>query len=178
MTEAIAQKIVASFQSRVAPWMKACFGPTISKDAMERNHRFFEESAELVQANGMTRSEAHQLVDYTFDRPVGELKQEVGGVIVTLAALCLASDVDMHQAGETELDRIWTKVEQIRSKQAAKPKHLPILEVPPARMTFDQFFAEADRLNLTAADLVEGLKGRPEFADCLPESSMPEPINA
>lgn len=46
--------------------------------------------------------------------------------MVTLAALCLAQDLDMHAAGETELARIWTKVEQIRAKQAAKPKHSPL----------------------------------------------------
>lgn len=115
-----------NFQQRVAPWMQACFGPVISADKFERNHRFLEEALELVQANGCTQSEAHQLVDYVFNRPAGELHQEVGGVMVTLAALCLASDQDMHQAGETELTRIWTKVEQIRAKQAAKPKHSPL----------------------------------------------------
>lgn len=53
--------------------------------------------------------------------------------MVTLAALCLAQGLDMHAAGETELARIWTKLEQIRSKQAAKPKHSPLPEhVPPA----------------------------------------------
>ena len=117
-------------QQRVAPWMHACFGSVISADKMERNHRFFEESTELVQANGMTRSEAHQLVDYTFDRPVGELNQEAGGVMITLAALCLASGIDMHEAGETELARIWTKVDAIRAKQAAKPKHSPLPATP------------------------------------------------
>ncbi|CAN7607532.1 hypothetical protein LJR034_004639 [Caballeronia sp. LjRoot34] len=116
------------FQRRVQPWMLACFGLEIANDRIERNHRFFEEATEAVQANGMTRSEAHQLVDYTFDRPIGELHQEIGGVMVTLAALCLASDEDMHAAGETELARIWTKVEKIRAKQAAKPKHSPLPE--------------------------------------------------
>lgn len=114
------------FQARVKPWMDACFGPAISADRTERNHRFIEESLELVQANGCSRSEAHQLVDYVYDRPEGELHQEIGGVMVTLAALCLASDEDMHKAGETELARVWTKVEQIRAKQAAKPKHSPL----------------------------------------------------
>ncbi|MFM0155696.1 hypothetical protein [Paraburkholderia sediminicola] len=33
---------------------------------------------------------------------------------------------DMHTAGETELARIWTKVEAIRAKQVAKPKHSPL----------------------------------------------------
>lgn len=115
-----------NFQSRVAPWLIECFGAMIAGDREERNHRFFEESAELVQSCGMTASEAHQLVDYVFNRPVGEKHQETGGVMVTLAALCLANDLDMHEAAETELARVWTKVEQIRAKQAAKPKHSPL----------------------------------------------------
>jgi hypothetical protein len=117
---------VQPFQQRVQPWMMACFGTEISADTKERNHRFFEESTELVQAHGMTASEAHQLVDYVYGRPVGERAQEVGGVMVTLAALCLANGLDMDAAAETELARIWTKVEAIRAKQAAKPKHSPL----------------------------------------------------
>jgi|GEM_PF-2238675 len=126
----VASEPAAPFQERVQPWMLECFGPEIAADKIERNHRFFEEATEAVQANGMTRSEAHQLVDYTFDRPIGELRQEIGGVMVTLAALCLASGQDMHAAGETELARIWTKVEAIRAKQAAKPKHSPLPAAP------------------------------------------------
>jgi NTP pyrophosphatase (non-canonical NTP hydrolase) len=103
--------------------MMACFGAQISGDGAERNHRFLEESLELVQAGNCTRDDAHLLVDYVFNRDVGEQQQEVGGVMVTLAALCLAYGIDMHEAGETELARVWTKVEQIRAKQAGKPKH-------------------------------------------------------
>lgn len=119
---------VLSFQARVQPWMLECFGAVIAADKMERNHRFFEEATELVQACGMTASEAHQLVDYTFGRPVGEPTQETGGVMVTLAALCLANGLDMHAAGETELARISIPetVAKIREKQAAKPKHSPL----------------------------------------------------
>lgn len=116
------------FQQRVQPWMLACFGAEIAGDQVERNHRFVEEALELAQACGCTASEAHQLVDYVFGRPVGEKAQEVGGVMVTLAALCLAQGLDMHRAGEVELARIWTKVEQIRAKQAAKPKPSPLPE--------------------------------------------------
>ena len=115
-----------AFQSRVQPWMMACFGEAIAFDRQERNHRFLEEALELVQANQCTASEAHQLVDYVYGRPVGEPSQEVGGVMVTLAALCLASGLDMHSAAETELARIWTKVEQIRAKRAAKPAMSPL----------------------------------------------------
>lgn len=115
-----------SFQSRVKPWLDACFGPEIAGDKIERNHRFLEEALEAVQSAGCTQSEAHQLVDYVFGRPSGDLMQEVGGVMNTLAALCLAHGIDMAAAGETELARVWTKVKAIRAKQAAKPKHGPL----------------------------------------------------
>lgn len=121
------------FQLRVQPWMMDCFGPTIAGDREERNHRFLEEALELVQACGASANEAHQLVDYVYGRPVGEPTQEVGGVMVTLAALCLANGMDMHAAAETELDRIWTKVEQIRAKQAAKPAMSPLPGAYPDR---------------------------------------------
>ncbi|MDR6887833.1 MULTISPECIES: hypothetical protein [Variovorax] len=116
------------FQKRVQPWLLACFGEMIAGDREERNHRFIEEALELVQACGCTASEAHQLVDYVFARPVGEKAQEVGGVMVTLAALCLAQGLDMHAAGETELARINAPdiTAKIRAKQAAKPKHSPL----------------------------------------------------
>lgn len=114
------------FQKRVLEWMMACFSMEICRDRQERNHRFLEEALELVQALGCTRSEAHQLVDYTFDRPAGEPVQELGGVMVTIAALCYPNELDMNAAGEIELARIWKKIDVIRAKQAAKPRHSPL----------------------------------------------------
>lgn len=142
---AAASDPTAPFQQRVHPWLLACFGELIAGDREERNHRFLEESLELVQSTGCTASEAHQLVNYVFGRPVGEPAQEVGGVMVTLAALCLANGLDMHDAGEVELARIWTNVEAIRAKQAAKPKHSPLPEfgAAPAKVgpTNEELFA-------------------------------------
>jgi NTP pyrophosphatase (non-canonical NTP hydrolase) len=108
--------------------MMDCFSMEICRDRQERNHRFLEEALELVQACGCTASEAHQLVDYVYGRDQGDINQEVGGVMVTLAALCLANDIDMHQGGETELARILQPaiMNKIRAKQAAKPKHSPL----------------------------------------------------
>lgn len=118
-----ASVVVEAFQQRVQPWMKECFGAEISADKVERNDRFIEEALELVQATGYSADRAHALVDYVFGRDVGEPTQEVGGVMVTLAALCLAHGLDMHSAGETELARINRPeiVQKIRAKQAAKP---------------------------------------------------------
>ena len=111
-----------TFQERIHPWMLACFGQEITVDPVERNHRFLEEALELVQACDCTAEEAHKLVDYVFSRSVGEKKQEVGGVMVTLGALCTAHGIDMVQVAEHELSRVWTCVEKIRMKQQAKPK--------------------------------------------------------
>ena len=119
---ALEAQIAAPFQSRVGEWTLACFGAEISTDRIERNHRFLEEALELVQANGCTEAEARQLVAYVYGRPQGDINQEVGGVMVTLAALCLANGEDMQAAAEKELARVWTKINQIRAKQAAKPK--------------------------------------------------------
>jgi hypothetical protein len=135
------------FQHRVRDWVLACFGEVIAADVTERNHRFLEEALELVQAKGCTVSEARQLVEYVFARPAGDPNQEVGGVLVTLAALCEPSGIDMVQAGEAELARVWTKVEAIRAKQAAKPKHSPL----PAALDLP---ADVRRLVLAARDAI------------------------
>lgn len=110
-----------TFQNRVQPWMMACFGPEISGDRVERGDRLLEEVFELLQSDGYDPARVPALRDYVWGREKGEPVQEVGGVMVTLAAYCLAHELDMHEAGETELARIWTKVEKIRAKQAAKP---------------------------------------------------------
>lgn len=121
-------KIDSNYQAQVGKWLVSCFGATIAGDKVERNHRFLEESLELVQSCGCTKEEALQLVDYVFNRPVGEMSQEVGGVMTTLASLCRAHEVGMYECGFVELGRVWEIKDKIRAKQAAKPKHSPLAE--------------------------------------------------
>ena len=92
----------------------------------ERNHRFLEEALELVQSTGCTASEAHQILDYVFNRPIGEPGQELGGTMVTLAALATASGLNMDTASEAELERNWQIIEKIRAKWASKPRYSPL----------------------------------------------------
>jgi len=129
ITDAALAAMPAPFEARVQLWMLACFGAEIAADAQERNHRFLEEALELVQACGATQSEAHQLVDYVYGRPVGDKHQEVGGVMVTLAALCLAQGLGMHEAGEAELARM-EKYEDLRKdfdKKMAERRANPLI---------------------------------------------------
>lgn len=113
-----------NFQSRAWRWAKECFGPRTQdwSGARERANRFCEEALELCQALDMSREDAHQIVDYVYSRTKGEVWQEVGGTMVTLAVLCNVFRVDMDDAAIIELDRCWHNIERIRQKQAAKKK--------------------------------------------------------
>lgn len=113
---------------RVGRWTTDCFGEEIAHDKVERIHRFMEEALELAQSVGCDKETVLQLVDYVYNRPVGEMNQEIGGVVVTLAALCFAYDLDMSDLGEDELTRVWGKIEKIREKHRNKPKMGPLPE--------------------------------------------------
>lgn len=117
---------VTTYQRRVEHWLEACFPPEVRTDRGERMHRFLEEALELAQANGCSRDDAIALVEYVFGRPQGKPEQEVGGVMVTLASLCSASDINMDEAGDRELERNWERIDVIRAKQQAKPHGSPL----------------------------------------------------
>lgn len=112
-----------SFQKRATEWAKRCFGERLTADAQERNFRFAEEALELVQACGMNRFEVQRALDYVYGRPVGEKRQEVGGVYTTFALLCEAHGIDMVGEGERDLMEIDNpeKTEAIRVKRDKKP---------------------------------------------------------
>jgi hypothetical protein len=114
------------FQSAVGRWVTTCFGADQVVQARHRAYRYGEESNELLQAVGVTRDEAHQLVDYVYGRPVGEQPQEVGGVMLTLAALCNALGLDMAHCGRSALDEAWVRIEAIRAKERLKPAIGPL----------------------------------------------------
>ena len=111
-----------TYQHRVMDWMMACFSNEIVRNRQERNHRFLEESLELAQSLDCTREAAHALVDYVFDRAQGNPLQELGGVMVTIAALSNVHGLDMDEAADIELARIWQDIDKIRAKQQIKPQ--------------------------------------------------------
>lgn len=131
------------FQVEVGRWMLACFGEEIAADRIERADRFIEEALELAQTvPGFTVERARALVEYVFARPVGEMGQEVGGVGVTLAALCNTYAIDIAAEWERELARVWTKVDAIRAKQASKPVGFALPAAPSDSSTREESGAE------------------------------------
>jgi Ni2+-binding GTPase involved in maturation of urease and hydrogenase len=115
-----------TYQRRVGQWLSACFPPSVRADQRERTHRFLEEALELAQASGCSRDDALALVDYVFGRPQGQPAQEIGGVMVTLASLCVVSKVDLAAAADRELQRNWDRIDAIRAKQQTKPQGSPL----------------------------------------------------
>lgn len=111
-----------SFQGDVATWMGQCFPPSLSSNMTERGDRLLEEVLELLQAHGYDSARVPTLVNYVFGRPVGEPAQEVGGVMVTLAAYCSVAGLSMQADGQAELDRINQPevMARIRAKQETK----------------------------------------------------------
>jgi NTP pyrophosphatase (non-canonical NTP hydrolase) len=121
-----------SFQQRVWEWFKSCFGPAGLKDHAQRDFRFFEEATELIQARGnMSEDEAIAMVRSVYAKEPGKVHQEVGGVATTFAMLCNSADIDLDQAGDTELLRVWGKQDEIRAKQALKlhPGQIGVAEI-------------------------------------------------
>lgn len=124
------EQLLAIFQERAGAWAARTFGVQAANNIATRRHRFLEEALELCQSLGGTPEEAHQLVDYVFNRPVGEPAQEVGGVMVTLAVLCEAAALNMSHDGFRELFRVEDPAvaAKIREKHLNKPKFGPLPE--------------------------------------------------
>lgn len=96
--------------------------PNQIHDSEERAIRFAEEAMELVQAEGVTREQMHRLVDQVFDKPKGELYQELGGTLMTLSAYMAVTDLDGVKAFNDEFVRVNEPelIERIQKKHEMK----------------------------------------------------------
>lgn len=99
-----------SILSRIGyDWAVRCFGLDHCKHLPLRSQRTLEESAELSQALGLSREDAHLTIDKVYDRPVGEAEQEIGGILHTVGILCESMHVDPDELHEREVRRVLTK---------------------------------------------------------------------
>lgn len=100
----IANKTMNKIQFWIADWVERAFGT--NRNMHERAMRLGEETNEAMQACSVSREEAHRLVDRVYDRPVGEIGQELGGVMVTVLGLAEACNISAYQALMDEVNRI------------------------------------------------------------------------
>jgi hypothetical protein len=125
---------IQAFQGRVWGWLVWCFERKVVDNLTERCDRALEEHLELLQSLGYDRDRIPALVDYVYGRPAGDPRQEVGGVMVTLSALCSVANLDLDAAAHEELTRINKPdvMMRIREKQASKRDiHSPLPGVTP-----------------------------------------------
>lgn len=111
-----------NLQSRLFSWVIQTFGLELAMCKKERTRRFLEESLELVQATGCPKEIVLAMVDYVYDRPVGDVPQEIAGSALTLFALAQAYGFDVNEVTETEMIRIENNADAIREKNLAKPR--------------------------------------------------------
>lgn len=109
------------YMDRALIWSLSCFGEDVTYSVKHRNYVFLEEAIELVQSTGLPKEEALLILDSVYNRPKGEIDQEVGGVFLSLSLLCSAHGLDMEKLGLTELTRVEGKIDEIRLKQVKKP---------------------------------------------------------
>ena len=108
-------------QRAILRWACDVFGAACATNRAERIQRFVEEALELAQALDMSRAEAHALVDFVYDRAKGEVHQEVGGVSISLLALCEHLGLSANAEELREYQRILTlDRDKLRAKQMSK----------------------------------------------------------
>lgn len=108
-------------QQAIACWCAAAFGFAAATSLPQRGIRLLEEACEAAQAAGVNTEMAHKLVDYVWSRPVGELKQEIGGVGVTLLALAAAVRTSADECEAAEVMRVLAKpIDYFKQRNAVK----------------------------------------------------------
>ncbi|HKV94926.1 MAG TPA: hypothetical protein VJW20_20440 [Candidatus Angelobacter sp.] len=114
-------------QESVHKWCAEAFGDAHAGDPATRGLRLLEEAIEAYQSATLglpvdeIRATAHKLVDHVFNRVTGDLVQEIGGVGVTLLALCSSVGVSADYAELQEYCRVKSKpLAHFRQRQQTK----------------------------------------------------------
>ena len=112
-------------QQRVDKWLRMTFDNATADDPRQRALRFLEEAIELVQATGtIDEEEAQGMVNYVYNRPKGDIRQEIAGTTFCLLGLANVYSVNVKWALSEELRRVsFPRVYQaIREKWRNKPE--------------------------------------------------------
>ena len=106
-------------QKDVGDWLRKV---GLETHPIERGLRLCEETLELAQSVGVPREQVHALVDYVFNRPVGDPSQEISGTMIGLAALANSLGESIEKVTTQELERLDTpeRISKARLRDAEK----------------------------------------------------------
>lgn len=93
-------------QQRISAWVIDRLGEKVFQDKEERGLRSLEEQIELGQALGIPRERALRLVNVVYDKPVGDLRQEFAGSLLTLLAAASSAGINLLEVCEEEVIRV------------------------------------------------------------------------
>jgi hypothetical protein len=113
---------IHALQDRAGAWVKKTFGHPIFDSKHERAMRVLEEAIELAQAEGVDKAQVKHLVDFVFNKPVGDIAQEAAGVGFTLLAWGASHELDIATLVFEEIDRVDSPemIAKIRKKHDPK----------------------------------------------------------
>lgn len=113
---------LAIMQRLTRAWTGRAFTSNVVTNIQERVIRLMEETNESGQAEGITREQAHAIVDQVYDKEPGDAFQELGGVMICVTAYAEARGFSSELAWETEFNRINEPavIDKIRAKQITK----------------------------------------------------------
>lgn len=123
-----AEEVIAlvrgSSETRATPaavlqWAVNSFG-AIALNRDERAARMTEEAIEVAQVEGVPLEVIQRIAARVYSRPVGELGQEIGGLLVGLYALAANSGVDTDAEFRREFNRVLSKPKEWWARKHAE----------------------------------------------------------
>lgn len=118
------------YQSTVRDWVIRTFGFAVYADKQERAERVAEEAVEVVQAAGLSRERMHQIVDWIYSKEPGDLKREIGGLLIPLSALASVHKIELEETVNTEVMIAGTNSIRIAAKNLRKKEELNAMFPP------------------------------------------------
>lgn len=138
-------------QQDVLEWIVASFGQR-AHNRDERGARLVEEAMEIAQAEGVPLEVLKRIADRVYARPVGELRQEIGGLGITILGLTANCGIDFVAETLREWQRVLSKPQAWwQQKHGEKvAAGTADLSPPPAECSVEALQARPKGLNSTA----------------------------
>lgn len=111
---------VAIYSENAHLWCVDTFGQVIANSPVERGARLVEEAIETAQAVDVPMEMVLRIVRRVYNKPVGAIPQELGGVIVCWAIMVKALNLDPERIMDEALNDCWMRQSEIREKLAKK----------------------------------------------------------